>query len=210
MAALHTVRLAPADGLAPSAGAPASLFEARVHSPAGFCHGLLTSCLRSDPDGDPLARTFVDEHLALDLTDPDAGRWRHHADVLHLRAPDPRQALARLAAVLRAHPGCAVASAECGGGSFLVLARTGGRLALRLRPGTGGPPSSWPRSAVGSLAHAWLAAGRALAEITTLAASASSPHGSLGGRFGRGRRPGTPSPPTAPPTGRPPGRPDGR
>lgn len=74
--------------------------------------------------------------------------------------------------MLRAHPGCAVATADCGAGAVLVLARTGGRLALRLRDGTGSPRSSWQRLAVGSLAHAWLAAGRALAEITTLAASA--------------------------------------
>ncbi|MFE7559316.1 hypothetical protein ACFU74_06410, partial [Kitasatospora sp. NPDC057500] len=122
--------------------------------------------------GGPLTRAFVDEHLALDLADPHAARWRHHADVLHLGTTAPGRARERLAAVLRAHPGCAVATADGEGGTLLVLTRTGGRLVLRLRPGGSGPPSPAQRLAVGSLAHTWLAAGRTLTEITTLTASA--------------------------------------
>ncbi|MER7704510.1 hypothetical protein ABTX81_16670 [Kitasatospora sp. NPDC097605] len=156
MTALHTVRLAPA-------GAGRTHVEARIHSPAGVCRGLLAG-------GGPLARAFVDEHLALDLADPDAARWRHHADVLHLGAAAP----GRLAAVLRAHPGCAVATADGEGGTLLVLARTGGRLLLRPRPGPSGPPSPAQRLAIGSLAHSWLAAGRTLAEITTVTAYADT------------------------------------
>ncbi|MFE7190032.1 hypothetical protein [Kitasatospora sp. NPDC057595] len=176
MTALHTVRLAPADGPAPSAGAPGTHFEARIHSPAGVCHGQLASRLPAGRSGGPLTRAFVDEHLALDLADPDAARWRHHADVLHLGAAAPGPARLRLAAVLRAHPGCAVATADGEDGTLLVLARTGGRLVLRPRPGSSGPPSAAQRLAVGSLAHTWLAAGRTLAEITTLTASAYTSH----------------------------------
>ncbi|MEV7783150.1 hypothetical protein [Kitasatospora sp. NPDC088351] len=172
VAALHTVRLTPADGLVPSAGLPATLFEARIHSPAGACHGLLTSCLPPDPGADQPRRAFVDEHLALDLTGPDAARWRHHADVLHLGTATPEGALEQLTEALRTHPGCAVVTADCGAGTVLVLARTGGRLAMRLRDGTSGPRSSWQRLAIGSLAHAWLAAGRGLAELTGMATSA--------------------------------------
>ncbi|MFF2349915.1 hypothetical protein ACFVVL_09055 [Kitasatospora sp. NPDC058115] len=168
MTVLHTVRLAPADGPAPSAGAPGPHVEARIHSPAGVCHGLLATRPPAGRSGGPLSRVFVDEHLALDLADPDAARWRHHADVLHLGTAAP----GRLTTVLRAHPGCAVATADGEGGTLLVLTRTGGRLTLRPRPGSSGPASSAQRLAAGSLAHAWLAAGRTLGELTALATSA--------------------------------------
>ncbi|MEV6977945.1 hypothetical protein [Kitasatospora sp. NPDC093806] len=211
MTVLHTVRLAPADGLAPSAGAPAALFEARVHSPAGVCHGLLTSRRPTAP------HSFVDEHLAVDLTDPDAAHRRHHADVLHLGTTTSGRAVDRLTAVLRTHPGCAVATADCGSGVLLVLARTGGRLALRLRAGGGRAPAAWQRPAVGSLAHAWLAAGRTLAEITALAASPHHAYELLDDLPGRAeRRSGPPPGPgrrdggLTPPPGRPPGRHPGR
>ncbi|MER5355387.1 hypothetical protein ABT093_34315 [Kitasatospora sp. NPDC002551] len=170
--ALHTVRLVPADGPSPSAGTAGTRFEARIHSPAGVCHGLLVSRSPAGRPGGPLTRAFVDEHLAIDLADPDAARRRRHADVLHLGATAPGRARERLAAVLRTHPGCAVATADGEGGTLLVLARTGGRLVLRPRPGDGAPPSPAQRLAVGSLAHTWLAAGRTLAELTTLTASA--------------------------------------
>ncbi|MFF8774159.1 hypothetical protein [Kitasatospora sp. NPDC015120] len=168
MTVLHTVRLAPADGPAPSAGAPGPHVEARIHSPAGVCHGLLATRPPAGRSGGPLSRVFVDEHLALDLADPGAARWRHHADVLHLGATAP----GRLAAVLRAHPGCAVATADGAGGTLLVLTRTGGRLTLRPRPGSSGPSSPAQRLAAGSLTHAWLAAGRTLGELTALTTSA--------------------------------------
>ncbi|MFC5668407.1 hypothetical protein ACFP3U_36300 [Kitasatospora misakiensis] len=163
--ALRTVRLAPADGPPPSAGAPGTRFEARIHSPAGVCHGLLTT-LRP---GRPAAlRGWVDEHLALDLTIPGATRWRHHADVLHLGPSGAVRARERLDAVLRAHPGCAVATAEDADGALLVLARTGGRLTLRA-------PSPGPRSAVGSLIHAWLTAGGALTDLASVSVTVPAP-----------------------------------
>ncbi|MFB6892879.1 hypothetical protein ACFCX4_26605 [Kitasatospora sp. NPDC056327] len=183
MTVLHTVRLAPVGGPMPSAGASGPLFEVRVHSPAGLWHGLLTGRPGPGRSGGAPALPFVDEHLALDLAGPDAARWRRHADVLHLGpttlgdGPVP----ARLAAVLRAHPGCAVATADGRAGTLHVLSRTGGRLVLRPRPGSGGPPLAAQRLAVGSLAHAWLASGRALSGITGLAAPAHAGHSTPGG-----------------------------
>ncbi|MBD0691381.1 hypothetical protein [Streptomyces sp. CBMA123] len=153
----HTVRLAPV------AGSPAVVFEAVVVSPAGVRHGLLVAD-RPRPDlGDRPGPGFVDEHLAADLTEPAGFRRRRYADVLHL-GPFPGADLhARLAGVLTAHPGCALATAEDRTGAVLLLARTGARLVLRACAPPGGPV---PPPALGSLAHAWLAAGRRLTELT--------------------------------------------
>ncbi|WP_405003900.1 hypothetical protein OHV13_05585 [Kitasatospora purpeofusca] len=154
-AAFRTVLLTPVDGPPPSAGVPGTGFEARVHSPAGVRSWLLTTVRTVES---PAPRSFVDEHLALDLTAPGAARWRRHADVLHLGRTAPVRARDRLSAVLRAFPGCAVATADGTDGTRFVLARTGGRLALRTSP-----PA--PALVLGSLAHAWLAAGGALTEL---------------------------------------------
>ncbi|MEK2489173.1 hypothetical protein WN990_06385 [Kitasatospora purpeofusca] len=158
-AAFRTVLLTPVDGPTPPAGVPGTGFEARIHSPAGVRSWLLSTVR---PVGSPAPRPFLDEHLALDLTAPGAARWRRHADVLHLGRTGPVRARDRLSAVLRAFPGCAVATADGTDGTRFVLARTGGRLALRGSPSAPGP-------VLGSLAHAWLANGGALTELVALA-----------------------------------------
>ncbi|MFB8241865.1 hypothetical protein ACFC58_35565 [Kitasatospora purpeofusca] len=158
-AAFRTVLLTPVDGPPPSAGVPgATGFEARIHSPAGVRSWLLSTVR---PVGPTALRSFVDEHLALDLTAPGAARWRHHADVLHLGRTGPVRARDRLSAVLRAFPGCAVATADNTDGTLFVLTRTGGRLMLRTSP-----PA--PGLVLGSLAHAWLATGGTLTELVAL------------------------------------------
>ncbi|MDY0816762.1 hypothetical protein [Kitasatospora purpeofusca] len=158
--AFRTVLLTPVDGPPPSTGVPGSTgFEARIHSPAGVRSWLLTTVRPVEPTA---LRSFVDEHLALDLTAPDAARWRRHADVLHLGRTGPGGARDRLSAVLRAFPGCAVTTAVDPDGTLFVLARTGGRLVLRTSPPT-------PGLALGSLAHAWLATGGSLTELVALA-----------------------------------------
>ncbi|MFJ7246399.1 hypothetical protein ACIQWA_17340 [Kitasatospora sp. NPDC098652] len=164
-AVLHTVRLAPL-AAPPSGRPPASLFDARVVSPAGARRVLLTADPPAAPhDGRPRPG-FEVEHLVLDLTEPTALRWRRQADVLHLGLLPAADIGARLVEALSAHPGCAVATAERRGGAVLLLARTGARLFLRPAPGarrTDGAPAL--PLALGSLAHAWLAAGRALTEL---------------------------------------------
>ncbi|MFB8059411.1 hypothetical protein [Kitasatospora purpeofusca] len=156
--AFRTVLLTPVDG-PPSAGVPGTGVEARIHSPAGVRSWLLTTVR---PVGPAARRSFVDEHLALDLTAPGAARWRRHADVLHLGRTGPGRARDRLSAVLRAYPGCAVATADDADGTLFALARTGGRLALRTSPPV-------PGIDLGSLAHAWLATGGTLNELVALA-----------------------------------------
>ncbi|MFE3875389.1 hypothetical protein ACFXPX_13435 [Kitasatospora sp. NPDC059146] len=167
-ATLHTVRLAPL-AVPPSGEPSASLFDARVVSPAGARHVLLTADPSTAPqDGRP-GPGFEDEHLVLDLTEPTALRWRRQADVLHLGLLPAAGIGARLTGVLSAHPGCAVVTAERRGGAVLVLTRTGARLVLRPAPGahrTDGAPTL--PLALGSLVHAWLAAGRAPAELDRL------------------------------------------
>ncbi|MFF2079498.1 hypothetical protein ACFVXG_32680 [Kitasatospora sp. NPDC058162] len=163
-AGLHTVRLTPvADP--PDGGAPATLFDARVVSPAGACHGLLATAPPVALHDRP-GPAFEDEHLVLDLTEPTGLCRRRQADVLHVGFLPTGDDGARLTGVLSAYPGCAVATAERRGGAVLLLARTGGRLILRPAFGahrTGGAPTL--PLALGSLAHAWLAAGRALTEL---------------------------------------------
>ncbi|MFD7414634.1 hypothetical protein [Kitasatospora purpeofusca] len=157
--AFRTVLLTPVDGATPPAGVPGTGFEARIHSPAGVRSWLLGTVR---PAGSPAPRCFLDEHLALDLTAPGAAHRRRHADVLHLGRTGPVRARDRLSAVLRTFPGCAVATADGTDGTSFVLARTGGRLALRASP-------SVPGLVLGSLAHAWLATGGALTELVALA-----------------------------------------
>ncbi|MFF4383273.1 hypothetical protein [Kitasatospora sp. NPDC001547] len=199
-AALHTVRLVPVGGSAgpgspgrdgssacggsshrggsvACGGSAAALFEARVMSTTGIHRGLLaadpawptSSASPASPvPGGRSGPGFVDEHLVLDLTGPGGLRWRRHADVLHLGPIPAAGAHVRLADLLSAHPGCAVATAEHRPGALLVLARTGAWLVLRARGPAGGP---LPPSALGSLAHAWLAAGRALGELDRISAA---------------------------------------
>ncbi|MFJ4191205.1 hypothetical protein [Kitasatospora sp. NPDC089509] len=170
-AALHTMRLTPV-------GAPAAmLFEARVVSAAWVGHGLLatdpaatapvsTASVSTAPGGRP-GPGFVDEHLVLDLSRPGGLRWRRQADVLHLGLLPAAEAHGRLAELLSAHPGCAVATAQHRTGTVQLLARTGARLVLRASQ----PPGSSSLPLVlGSLAHAWLAAGRALTELAWVSA----------------------------------------
>lgn len=193
-AALHTVRMVPvgpgaggpgvsgpgaggAGGNGPGAGggSGAALFEARVTSTAGVHHGLLAA----DPPATAAAERpgpgFVDEHLVLDLSEPGGLRWRRHADVLHLGPVPAADVHARLAELLAAHPGCAVATAEHRPGAVLVLARSGARLVLRASGPAGEPV---PPQALGSLAHAWLAAGRALGELDRVSAAGCRAPGS--------------------------------
>ncbi|MFJ8476617.1 hypothetical protein [Kitasatospora sp. NPDC094011] len=165
-AALHTMRLTPV-------GAPAAmLFEARVVSAAWVGHGLLaTDPAATNPGstapGDRPGPGFVDEHLVLDLSRPGGLRWRRQADVLHLGLLPAAEAHGRLAELLSAHPGCAVATAQHRTGTVQLLARTGARLVLRASQ----PPGSSSLPLVlGSLAHAWLAAGRALTELAWVSA----------------------------------------
>ncbi|MFJ6616871.1 hypothetical protein ACIQOW_04705 [Kitasatospora sp. NPDC091335] len=170
---------------------PATLFEARVVSTTGVRHGLLAADPADPastlPDGSPGAG-FVDEHLVLDLSEPEGFRWRRHADVLHLGQVPAPDVHARLAAVLSAHPGCAVATAEHRTRTVLVLARTGARLVLRSCAPAGEPV---PPPALGSLAHAWLAAGRALTELDRVSAAGCHCPGSGWSRLtSRGRRDG--------------------
>ncbi|MFJ4090765.1 hypothetical protein ACIPYS_04220 [Kitasatospora sp. NPDC089913] len=159
--AFRTVLLAPVDGPTPSTGEPGRSVEARIRSSAGVRCGLLLTVDRTA--GPVVPRPFVDEHLALDLTAPGATHWRHHADVLHLGRTGRARARERLSAVLGALPGCAVATADDADGTLFVLARSGGGLVLRTS-------SPVPGLVLGSLAHAWLAAGGRLAELVALAA----------------------------------------
>lgn len=165
-AALHTVRLVPLGPVA-SGGSAAVLFEARVTSTTGVRHGLLAAARPSAAGEARPGPGFVDEHLVLDLTGPGGFRWHRQADVLHLGPVPAEDAHARLAGLLSAHPGCAVATAEHRPGAVLVLARSGARLTLRTCGPTGEPV---PPPALGSLAHAWLAAGRALTELDRVSA----------------------------------------
>ncbi|MFI2611390.1 hypothetical protein [Kitasatospora sp. NPDC018619] len=171
-AALHTVRLVPVGSSAyggPAYGSSATmLFEARVTAALGVHHGLLATVPASTRPGERSGPGFVDEHLVLDLAEPGGLRWRRHADVLHL-GPVPRaDARARLTELLSTHPGCAVATAEHRPGAVVVLARNGDRLVLRTSAPAEG---SVPPTALGSLAHAWLAAGRALTELHRVSAA---------------------------------------
>ncbi|MFF2543921.1 hypothetical protein ACFVUY_15295 [Kitasatospora sp. NPDC058063] len=173
-AALHTVRLAP---VRPGAhdGSATTLFEARVTSTTCVRHGLLAADPAATAAAERPGPGFVDEHLVLDLTEPGGLRWRRHADVLHLGPVPTADAHARLAGLLSAHPGCAVATAEHRPGAVLVLARTGERLVLRASGPGGGPV---PPPALGSLAHAWLAAGRTLDELDRVSAAGCRTPGS--------------------------------
>ncbi|MFJ2862017.1 hypothetical protein [Kitasatospora sp. NPDC087314] len=165
-ATLHTVRLVPAGGPPPTADRAVTLFEAHVSSPAGVRHGSLTTRPPSGAHPGRPCPGFVDEHLALDLTDPEGFRWRRHADVLHVGLLPASDLLARLVGVLSAHPGCAVTTAEHRAGTVLILARTGTRLIVRPARGTHHPSAPALPLTLGSLAHAWLAAGRALTDVT--------------------------------------------
>ncbi|MEV0190940.1 hypothetical protein AB0I39_20670 [Kitasatospora purpeofusca] len=156
--AFRTVLLAPVDG-PPSTGVPGTGVEARIHSRAGVRSWLLTTVRPVEPAA---RRSFVDEHLALDLTAPGAARWRRQADVLHLGRIGPGRTRSRLSAVLQALPGCAVATADGTDGTLFALARTGGRLVLRTS-------SPVPGTVLGSLAHAWLATGGTLDELVAVA-----------------------------------------
>ncbi|MEU1286172.1 hypothetical protein [Kitasatospora sp. NPDC005856] len=186
------------NGSGADGGSAAALFEARVTSAAGVHHGLLAA--------DPSAAAerpgpgFVDEHLMLDLTEPGGLRWRRHADVLHLGPVPAADVHARLAGLLAAHPGCAVATAEHRPGAVLVLARSGARLVLRASGPAGEPV---PPPALGSLAHAWLAAGRALGELDRVSAAGCRAPGSGWSRLAPAPTPSVTS------TLTPPGRPDG-
>ncbi|MFI9360957.1 hypothetical protein ACIG5E_07825 [Kitasatospora sp. NPDC053057] len=192
-AVLHTVRLAPLTG-PPSGGPSAALFDARVVSPTGARHGLLAAGPPTAPRRDRPGPGFVDEHLVLDLTEPAGRRWRRQADVLHLGLLPAAHSGARLAGALSAHPGCAVATAEHRSGAVLLLARTGAPLLLRPGRGAHHPGAPALPLALGSLAHAWLAAGRALTELDRsdwFGAAACRTGGVTGGRLRRpGRRDG--------------------
>ncbi|MFD5464445.1 hypothetical protein ACFWIQ_16710 [Kitasatospora sp. NPDC127059] len=167
--------------LAPVVGSPAVVFEALVVSPAGVRHGLLVAD-RPGPDGyDRPGPGFEDEHLAADLTVSAGFRRRRQADVLHLGPLPTADLHVRLAEVLSMHPGCALATAETRTGAALLLARTGARLVLPAPGPVGGPvgdPAGGPAGGavcaavrsltLGSLAHAWLAAGRRLTELTRI------------------------------------------
>ncbi|MFJ9446057.1 hypothetical protein ACIRRH_29995 [Kitasatospora sp. NPDC101235] len=185
-AALHTVRLVP---VGPSAygGSTTALFEARVMSTAGIRHGLLAADPASTAPEERPGPGFVDEHLVLDLTEPGGFRWRRHADVLHLGPVPAADVHARLAKLLSAYPGCAVATAEHRPGAVLVLARTGARLVLQASGPAGEPV---PPPALGSLAHAWLAAGRALGELDRISAAGCHSPGSGWSRLTPPVRPG--------------------
>ncbi|WP_316520397.1 hypothetical protein [Kitasatospora brasiliensis] len=161
-AAVHTVRLTPVAGPGTEPGVrwAAALFEARVSSLPGTLHGLLAA--EPTAGAGPAGPGFEDEHLALDLTRTPPKRWRHQADVLHAGRLPAGGVLARLREVLAAHPGCAVATAEHRTG-VLVLGRSGAPLVLWPAGASGGP---LPPLALGSLAHAWLAFGRRLAELS--------------------------------------------
>ncbi|MFD4657425.1 hypothetical protein ACFWP2_17585 [Kitasatospora sp. NPDC058444] len=225
-AALHTVRLVPvgsgaggpgAGGSGPGSpgargGSAAALFEARVTSTAGVHHGLLAA----DPPATAAAERpgpgFVDEHLVLDLTEPGGLRWRRHADVLHLGPVPAADADARLAELLAAHPGCAVATAEHRPGAVLVLAQSGARLVLRASGPASGPAGEpVPPPALGSLAHAWLAAGRALGELDRVSAAGCRAPGSGWSRLRPALAPSAACAPTPvlAPVLTPPVRPDG-
>ncbi|MDH6703891.1 hypothetical protein P3T27_000592 [Kitasatospora sp. MAA19] len=170
-ATLHTVRFVPVGGSPPTADRAATRFEAQVSSHAGVRHGSLTARRPSGAHPGRPCPGFVDEHLALDLTEPEGFRWRRHADVLHVGLLPAADLIARLAEVLSAHPGCAVTTAEHRAGTVLILARTGSRLIVRPARGTQNPSTPAPSLTLGSLAHAWLAAGRTLADVTGINAA---------------------------------------
>ncbi|MFE4972541.1 hypothetical protein ACFRAR_10505 [Kitasatospora sp. NPDC056651] len=166
-AALHTAWLVPV-GSAVGDGSATTLCDALVTVGPGVHHGLLATCSASTASEEWPGPGFVDEHLVLDLTEPGGLRWRRHADVLHLGPVPEADVHARLAELLSAHPGCAVATAVHRPGTVVVLARNGDRLVLRASAPAGGPV---PPPVLGSLAHAWLAAGRALTELRRISAA---------------------------------------
>ncbi|WP_441248468.1 hypothetical protein [Kitasatospora sp. McL0602] len=107
-------------------------------------------------------REFVDQHLNVCLTGD--GRWRRLADVLHLGLPGRGRGRSRVVAAhvaalaLARHPGCAVAAVGTADGAVTVLCATGQSFVIRL-PAEHSPGRN--AFAIGSLTHAWLAAGAA-------------------------------------------------
>lgn len=110
----------------------------------------------------------TDEHVSAALTTPRGHGLQPYADVLHADLHDlpcrPDHALRRAADALRRYPGCAVAAVG-GDDGLAVLTRTGECVRLR-----GGRRSCWRPAVIGSLVHAWIAAGRAASELRTLVA----------------------------------------
>lgn len=108
-------------------------------------------------------RLPVDEHLSVGLATHRAERLCPYADVLHEHRPcGRREAALRAAGAIRRFPGCAVAVVGCRD-ALVVVTGTGecGQV-----PWDGG--CGWGPAVIGSLVHAWLAAGRVAADLLTV------------------------------------------
>lgn len=109
-------------------------------------------------------RSLADEHLSIGLTTRCDERLQPHADVLHEhRLWGRRDAELRAADTIWRFPGCAVAAVGYLDG-LVVATRTGKSVQVSRVGGHG-----CEAAVIGSLMHAWLATGRAAADLLTVA-----------------------------------------
>jgi hypothetical protein len=112
---------------------------------------------------EPLA---VCDYLIAEMPDPRLS-WCEIADVIICPAgPTSAGAGERLMRVLGRYPGCAVAVGIANAGMSVVAARSGPVITLSASGASGEP--RWRALACGSIAYAWLCAGRPLAGLDQL------------------------------------------
>jgi hypothetical protein len=119
---------------------------------------------RGAGDG-PWPGRLASEHVAACGSCADG---RHDiADLIFLTSPAPAAVTAaRLAGLMDGYPGCAVAAAMTGTGQCMIAGRSGVVVMARVRTPPGA--SRMLALACGSLAHAWVSAGRPLAALGRL------------------------------------------
>jgi hypothetical protein len=110
----------------------------------------------------PAEPLLVCDFLAAEVPDSRSS-WCEIADVITCPAGPEPDGSAQFTTVLNCYPGCAVAVGIANAGTFMVAARCGSVISLSARGPSGGP--SWRALACGSIAYAWLCAGRPLAGL---------------------------------------------
>jgi hypothetical protein len=135
-------------------------------SPGGHVLVLSWAAGRGPVAGDgPWPGWLASEHVA--ASGPCADGRHDIADLIFLTSAAPAAVIAaRLAGLMDRYPGCAVAAGMTGAGQCMVAAHSGMVVLAGVRTSPGA--SRMLALACGSLAHAWVSAGRPLATLGRL------------------------------------------